>query len=101
MSVLFDHLSALFDRGHGLELPDLRDDAHLGPRGTPRPAAVLIAVTEREEPGVLLIHRPEDMRAHPGRSRFPAARSTRARTLSRLPCGKRTRNWASGPATSG
>lgn len=74
MSVLFNHLSALFDLGHGLELPDLRDDAHLGPGGTPRPAAVLIAVTEREEPGVLLIHRPEDMRAHPGQVAFPGGK---------------------------
>lgn len=74
MSVLFDHLSALFDHGHGQELPDLRDDAHLGPAGTPRPAAVLIAVTEREEPGVLLIHRPDDMRSHPGQVAFPGGK---------------------------
>ncbi|MXP13554.1 CoA pyrophosphatase [Altererythrobacter confluentis] len=74
MSLLFDHLSALFDEGHGLELPDLRDDSHLGPKGTPRPAAVLIAVTERSEPGVLLIHRPHDMRSHPGQVAFPGGK---------------------------
>lgn len=74
MSMLFDHLSALFDLGHGLDLPDLRDDSHLGPTGKPRPAAVLIAVTEREEPGVLLIHRPEDMRSHPGQVAFPGGK---------------------------
>ena len=74
MSLLFDHLRALFDQGHGLDLPDLRDDGHLGPIGTPRPAAVLIAVTEREEPGILLIHRPEDMRSHPGQVAFPGGK---------------------------
>ncbi|MDE2301080.1 MAG: CoA pyrophosphatase [Sphingomonadales bacterium] len=36
-----------------------------------RPAAVLIAVTERAAPGVLLIHRPSHMRAHPGQIAFP------------------------------
>ena len=74
MSLLFDHLSALFDRGHRLDLPDLRDDSHLGSAGKPRPAAVLIAVTEREDPGVLLIHRPVDMRSHPGQVAFPGGK---------------------------
>jgi 8-oxo-dGTP pyrophosphatase MutT (NUDIX family) len=74
MTMLFDHLRGLFNQGHGLDLPDLRDDGHLGPRATPRPAAVLIAVTERAEPGVLLIHRPEDMRSHPGQVAFPGGK---------------------------
>ncbi len=74
MSALFDHLSALFDEGHGLDLPDLHDDSHLGPKVTPRPAAVLIAVTERADPGVLLIHRPHDMRSHPGQVAFPGGK---------------------------
>ncbi len=74
MSLLFDHLSALFDQGHGLDLSDLRDDSHLGSTTAPRAAAVLIAVTEREEPGVLLIHRPKDMRSHPGQVAFPGGK---------------------------
>ena len=65
MSVLFDRLKRLFDEGHGVELPDLRDDARFAPPEV-RPAAVLIAVTDRADPGVLLTHRPETMRAHPG-----------------------------------
>jgi 8-oxo-dGTP pyrophosphatase MutT (NUDIX family) len=39
-----------------------------------RPAAVLIAVTDRAEPGVLLTHRPQEMRAHPGQVAFPGGK---------------------------
>jgi 8-oxo-dGTP pyrophosphatase MutT (NUDIX family) len=71
--MLFDRLSALFDEGHGLVLPDLASDADLAPAEL-RPAAVLIAVTERAEPGVLLIHRPRTMRAHAGQVAFPGGK---------------------------
>src|SRR5687767_10965309 len=47
-SPLFDRLQRLFDEGHGVELPDLRSDAHFAPPEI-RPAAVLIAVTDRAE----------------------------------------------------
>jgi 8-oxo-dGTP pyrophosphatase MutT (NUDIX family) len=73
MSALFDRLKRLFDEGHGVELPDLRDDARFAPAEV-RPAAVLIAVTDRREPGVLLTHRPETMRAHPGQVAFPGGK---------------------------
>lgn len=73
MSALFDHLQRLFDEGHGVEVPDLRDDARFAPPEV-RPAAVLIAVTDRAEPGVLLTHRPETMRAHPGQVAFPGGK---------------------------
>lgn len=73
MSVLFDRLQRLFDEGHGVEVPDLRDDARFAPPEV-RPAAVLIAVTDRREPGVLLTHRPETMRAHPGQVAFPGGK---------------------------
>ncbi|MEO6387563.1 MAG: CoA pyrophosphatase [Croceibacterium sp.] len=73
MSALFDRLSRLFDEGHGLELPGLRNDAEFAPTEI-RPAAVLIAVTDRPEPGVILTHRPEDMRAHPGQVAFPGGK---------------------------
>ncbi len=35
---------------------------------------MLIAVTDRPEPGVILIHRPEAMRAHPGQVAFPGGK---------------------------
>jgi 8-oxo-dGTP pyrophosphatase MutT (NUDIX family) len=72
-SALFDRLKRVFDEGHGVELPDLRDDARFAPAEI-RPAAVLIAVTDRPDPGVLLTHRPETMRAHPGQVAFPGGK---------------------------
>lgn len=72
-SALFERLKRVFDEGHGVELPDLRDDARFAPPEV-RPAAVLIAVTERAEPGVILTHRPETMRAHPGQVAFPGGK---------------------------
>lgn len=38
------------------------------------PAAVLIAVTNRAKPGVILTQRPETMRRHPGQAAFPGGR---------------------------
>jgi len=73
LSELFDRLSRLFDEGHGVELSELRSDEQFAP-GEIRPAAVLIAVTDRPEPGVILTHRPEGMRAHPGQVAFPGGK---------------------------
>jgi 8-oxo-dGTP pyrophosphatase MutT (NUDIX family) len=73
LSPLFDRLKRLFDEGHGVTLPDLHSDASLAPREL-RPAAVLIAVTERDEPGVLLTHRPGNMRQHAGQVAFPGGK---------------------------
>jgi 8-oxo-dGTP pyrophosphatase MutT (NUDIX family) len=73
MSALFERLVRLFDEGHGVHLDDLRDDARFAPVDI-RPAAVLIAVTDRPEPGVLLTHRPQTMRAHPGQVAFPGGK---------------------------
>lgn len=49
------------------DLPELRAQAHL-------PAAVLIAITDREEPGVILTVRREHMRTHAGQIAFPGGR---------------------------
>lgn len=51
----------------------LRGDAVV-PGTEIRPAAVLIAVTERDEPGVILTVRRTDMRTHPGQVAFPGGR---------------------------
>ena len=51
MSALFDRLSELFHAGHHVGSIGLRDDADFAPP-KPRAAAVLIAVTDRAEPGV-------------------------------------------------
>lgn len=73
MSNLFDQLSAAFEEGHAREIDGLMTDAKFaGGRATP--AAVLIAVTDRDEPGILLTQRPRDMRDHPGQVAFPGGK---------------------------
>ena len=49
------------------DLPELRQQAHV-------PAAVLIAVTDSSDPGVILTVRREDMRTHAGQIAFPGGR---------------------------
>jgi 8-oxo-dGTP pyrophosphatase MutT (NUDIX family) len=49
------------------DLPELRAEADV-------PAAVLIAITDREEPGVILTVRREHMRTHAGQVAFPGGR---------------------------
>jgi 8-oxo-dGTP pyrophosphatase MutT (NUDIX family) len=44
------------------------------PPASPTPAAVLIAITDRPEPGVILTLRREDMRTHAGQVAFPGGR---------------------------
>lgn len=73
-SRLLGRLTALFEEGQGREVTTLRDEAMFAPPGELRPAAVLMAVTEREVPGVLMIHRPSHMRAHPGQAAFPGGK---------------------------
>ena len=67
---LVDRLSAALARIAPADIStgDLGDKA---PPGDTREAAVLVAVTDRPEPGVLFIVRPEAMRAHAGQVAFP------------------------------
>jgi 8-oxo-dGTP pyrophosphatase MutT (NUDIX family) len=74
MSALHARLSALFETGHALDEIDLHRDSRIPGDAVFRPAAVLAAITERERPGVLLIHRPSNMRAHPGQIAFPGGK---------------------------
>lgn len=74
MSALFDNLSAAFARGHAREIPDLLSDARFAKAGRTAEAAVLIAVTDKPEPGVILTQRPRDMRDHPGQVAFPGGK---------------------------
>lgn len=73
MSALFDRLERLFHAGSHVGSIGLRDDSAFAPPEL-RPAAVLIAVTDRAEPGVLLTHRPETMASHPGQVAFPGGK---------------------------
>lgn len=51
-----------------------RADLDLGPDEMMRPAAVLVPVTDRPRPGVILTRRPETMRRHAGQVAFPGGR---------------------------
>lgn len=70
---LIPRLERLHAEGHAREL-DLRDEIGRAEREL-RPAAVLAAITERDDrPGFLLIHRPSNMRSHPGQVAFPGGK---------------------------
>ncbi|MEL6709174.1 MAG: CoA pyrophosphatase [Pseudomonadota bacterium] len=73
MADLFERLSRLYKEGHSRKLTDQLSDANLAD-GRATPAAVLIAVTERANPGVILTQRPRGMRDHPGQVAFPGGK---------------------------
>jgi 8-oxo-dGTP pyrophosphatase MutT (NUDIX family) len=60
-------------RDIGLVAADLRDPRIDGPIAL-APAAVLVAVTDRPEPGLLLTQRSSALRQHPGQVAFPGGR---------------------------
>lgn len=71
-------LADLFETGHAQPVSPAYSDWRPLSDMPLRPAAVLIAVTDRPDhpdgPGVLLIHRPSHMRAHPGQAAFPGGK---------------------------
>ncbi len=73
MSTFFDRVSRLFEGSAHIGAKGLHDDGRFVPERR-RPAAVLIAVTERSEPGVILTHRPQSMQSHPGQVAFPGGK---------------------------
>lgn len=74
MSSLKSRVEALYRRGQAAEPPQLWTDPRLKGDEEFKPAAVLVAITERERPSMLLLHRPSHMRAHPGQIAFPGGR---------------------------
>ena len=74
MSALGDRLSGLHRAGHAASAPQLWPDRPVADGALLAPAAVLVAFTDRAEPGMLLLHRPAHMRAHPGQIAFPGGR---------------------------
>lgn len=73
-SRLLGRLTRLFEAGQQRELTIFHDESRFVPPGPLRDAAVLMAVTEREDPGFLMIHRPSHMRAHAGQAAFPGGK---------------------------
>lgn len=74
MSILFDRLSELFEAGHRKHIPDLLSDERFADAERTADAAVLIAVTDRPDPGIILTQRPTTMRDHPGQVAFPGGK---------------------------
>jgi 8-oxo-dGTP pyrophosphatase MutT (NUDIX family) len=69
--MLSDKLEAALDN----LLPDVgEDEASLFPDQKYRDAAVLIALTDRPDPGVILTQRPQWLRAHAGQVAFPGGK---------------------------
>ncbi|MBT0669646.1 CoA pyrophosphatase [Novosphingobium profundi] len=74
MSPLFEDVRRRFRDGMAAEVPYRFTDPRTAQITEFTPAAVLVAFTERTEPGMLLLHRPSSMRAHPGQVAFPGGR---------------------------
>jgi len=74
MSALFDRLSRLFEDGHAAHPGELLSDPRFAQAERTADAAVLIAVTDRPNPGVILTQRPTTMRDHPGQVAFPGGK---------------------------
>ncbi len=55
-------------------LVPFESDMHRAIAGPGTPAAVLAAITDRAEPGLILTQRPETMRRHAGQVAFPGGR---------------------------
>ncbi|MFK4003632.1 CoA pyrophosphatase [Qipengyuania sp. NPDC077563] len=74
MSAIFERLTDLFTQGHKRDVADLLTDARFADLDRTADAAVLIAVTECDNPAVLLTQRPRTMRDHPGQVAFPGGK---------------------------
>ncbi len=72
---LVERLSIALSLGHARDvvLHPGDSNADLNP-SDPVAAAVLIAITDRARPGVILTQRPDTMRKHPGQVAFPGGR---------------------------
>ena len=74
---LADQLARALERGAGrgpVPLSSDMRDAVLEPLTGLTPAAVLVAVTDRADPGVILTQRTETLRKHAGQVAFPGGR---------------------------
>jgi 8-oxo-dGTP pyrophosphatase MutT (NUDIX family) len=74
VSALHQQLLRRYQAGRAHPAPALYPDARAARIAQFKPAAVLCAITERPDPGLLLIHRPSTMRAHAGQVALPGGR---------------------------
>ncbi len=71
---LVETIRAQFDAGAHRPAP-LAGDGVLFVEGDPAPAAVLVAIVDRREPGLLLTRRNDDLRHHAGQIAFAGGRA--------------------------
>ena len=71
---LAQRLKAMLDHGHAQDMDIRPADYRLSETASLAPAAVLIAVTDRDKPGVILTHRASHLRKHAGQVAFPGGR---------------------------
>ena len=73
---LRDRLEKALVKGHASDLDHLlyNERDHIDDPKVLRDAAVLIAVTDRPDPGVIFVQRPQHMRSHPGQVAFPGGK---------------------------
>lgn len=71
---LAERLAAALARAPADGEPPIPGDPLLEHAGDPMPAAVLIAITDRAEPGVLLTRRTDSLSRHAGQVAFPGGR---------------------------
>ncbi|WP_315763836.1 CoA pyrophosphatase [Sphingomonas sp. Y38-1Y] len=71
---LAERLAAALARAPADGEPPIPGDAIVDHPGDPMPAAVLIAITDRSEPGVLLTRRTDSLSRHAGQVAFPGGR---------------------------
>ena len=74
MTALRRRLAQLYEAGRDRPAPTLFPDPRIERMAHFKPAAVLLAITARPKPGLLMIHRPDEMRAHPGQVALPGGR---------------------------
>jgi 8-oxo-dGTP pyrophosphatase MutT (NUDIX family) len=70
---LAERLRASLSTTEGLAVP-FANDMRRAAEGIGTPAAVLVAITDRAEPGLILTQRPDTMRHHAGQVAFPGGR---------------------------
>lgn len=73
MSPFAARLAEQFAATHSIGPEGLRDDSAIAPP-RPRNAAVLMAITDRARPGILLTERPHSMASHAGQVSFPGGK---------------------------
>ena len=72
MKALVERLQRLHTAGHAVEIKQCDERHYAAEQLTP--AAVLAAITAGPRPSFLLIHRPSNMRSHPGQVAFPGGK---------------------------